>query len=265
MERECLGVVAAMPQEIAPLLRRLTGYEREKAAGFNLYRFAAGGSSVVMIESGMGPGHAARATETLIALAAPRLIINFGFAGAVLPGIEAGELVLAGRVLWLEKGGLRQAPQPDPRLASLLLEACAAAPFALSRGTFITAAAIMNKQDVAASLGARVENPVLEMETAAVLRAAEQAGIPVLAVRGVSDASREELGFSIEEFCDPELKISLPRILGCIAKKPWIIPQLVKLSGNSRRAGKNLALCVELALDALREPRATAEFAPARR
>jgi adenosylhomocysteine nucleosidase len=64
----------------------------------------------------------------------------------------------------------------------------------------------------------------------------------------VSDAAEEELGFSIEEFCDPELKISLARVLRCIAGKPWIIPQLLKLSANSRRAGKNLALCVELAL-----------------
>ena len=248
MERDCLGIVAAMPQEIAPLLRRIKRYEKEKAAGFNLYRFEAGGRAVVLIESGMGPVHAASATKILIALAAPRLILNFGFAGGVLPGIEVGELVLAERVFSHQQGRLTQAPQPDLRLSALLFDACAGAPFTLKRGTFITASSIMNKEQLACSLGAGLNLPVLEMETAAVLSEAEQAGIPVVAVRGVSDAAHEELGFTIEEFCDPQLRINLARILKCIAGKPWIIPQLLKLSGNARLAGKNLALCVETAI-----------------
>lgn len=254
MHGDCLGVVAAMPQEIAPLLRRMKGYKKDRAAGFNLYRFAVQGVPVVLIESGMGPRHAAAATEALISLAAPRLILNFGFAGGVLPGLRVGELVVAERVLLLEEGRLTEAPRPDQRLCVLLLESCAAAPFTLGLGSFITAAAITNKEAVAWSLGDGVKHPVLEMETAAVLVAAEQAGIPVVAVRGVSDAAHEELDFSIEEFCDPQLRISLARVFCCIAGKPWIIPQLVRLSGNARKAGKNLALCVELALKALGRP-----------
>jgi adenosylhomocysteine nucleosidase len=251
MSEGCLGVVAAMPQEIAPLLRRMKGYQKEQAAGFNLYRFTLDGTPVVLIESGMGPAHAAAATGTLISLASPKLILNFGFAGAVLPGIEVGELVLAGLVLLLEAGRLTKAPQPDLRLSDLLFEACASAPLVLHRGCFLTAATIMNKKTVAGILDKEVAHPVLEMETAAVLRVASQAGIPVVAIRGVSDAAQEELGFSLEEFCDEELRISLPRVLRSVALKPWIIPQLLKLSGDSRKAGKNLALGVELALRAL--------------
>ncbi|HBG08340.1 MAG: nucleoside phosphorylase [Geobacteraceae bacterium GWC2_58_44] len=251
MERGCLGVVAAMPQEIAPLLRHVKVYKRERAAGFALYRFAVQGAPVLLIESGMGPAHAKAATETLISVAKPAVILNFGFAGGVLPGTEVGELVLAERVLWLEQGRLTQAPQPDHELAAILREACAGAQLTLKPGTFITTAAIMNKTQVAQSLEAGVPHPVLEMETAAVLRVAGEAGIPVLAVRGVSDAAHEELGFSIEEFCDRELRISPARILRCIAGKPWIIPQLVRLSGNSKKAGENLARCVEVALKAL--------------
>jgi adenosylhomocysteine nucleosidase len=240
-----------MPQEIAPLLRRMKGYRKEKAAGFNLYRFAVRGVPVALIESGMGPGHAAAATETLISAAAPRCILNFGFAGGVLPGLAVGDLVLAEGVFLLADGLLAAAPEPDAMLSDRLFDAFAAARFTLQRGTFITAAAVMNKQEVAASLPDGVRHPVLEMETAAVLRTAAAAGIPVVAVRGVSDAAEEELGFSLDEFCDAEFRISIPRVLRCIAGKPWIIAQLVRLSGNSKRAGRNLALCVEMALEAL--------------
>ena len=251
MQIDCLGVVAAMPQEIAPLLRRTKGHVKESAAGFTVYRFEVQGVPVVLIESGIGPRHAAAATKTLISLAKPKLILNFGLAGAVLPGTGVGELVLAERVLLLEDGRLTEAPHPDPRLSDLLFTACAGAPFTLHRGSFVTTATIMNKQAVAAFLGAGMNHPVLEMETVAVLLEAELAGIPVVAVRGVSDAANEDLGFSIEEFCDSELKISLARVVSCIVGRPWIIPQLVRLSRNTSRAGKNLALCVELALKVL--------------
>ena len=252
MQSDCLGVVAAMPQEIAPLLRRMRVHTKETAAGFNVYRFEAHGSRVVLIESGMGPRHAAEATKTLISLADPTLILNFGFAGAVLPGTGVGELVLAERVLLLEEGRLTEGPQPDRRLCTLLVEACADAPFTLRRGSFVTAAAIMNKEAVAAVLGAEVAHPVLEMETAAVLLEAETADIPAVALRAVSDGAEEELGFSIDEFCDPQLRISLARVLGCIARRPWIVPQLLRLAGNTKKAGLDLAIGVELALKALR-------------
>ena len=244
-----IGVVAAMPQEIAPLLRRVAGYRKERAAGCNLYRFEVEGVPVALIESGMGPRHAAAATAALIEHAAPDCLVNFGFAGAVLAGTGVGELVLAERVLYLENGCLSEAPQPDPELGNRV--ALALAPITLHRGTFVTAAVITEKSALAGLLEPGVGHPVLEMETAALLQVAALAGIPVLALRGVSDAAEEELGFSLEEFCDSELRISVARVMRTIALKPWIIPQLIRLSGNSRRAGKNLALGVELALRAL--------------
>jgi adenosylhomocysteine nucleosidase len=246
-----IGVVAAMPQEIAPLLRRIKGYRKEWAAGRNLYRFEVAGVPVALIESGMGPRQAAEATGALIELVAPGCLLNFGFAGAVLPGPGVADLVLAERVLFLEDGRLGEVPQPEPRLAGLVAEALAAAPVTLHRGVFITAGSISDKKTVAAILGAGMQHPVLEMETAALLRVAAEAEIPVVALRGVSDAADEELGFSLEEFCDGELRISVARVLRTIIARPWIIPQLVRLSGNSRRAGESLALGVELALTAL--------------
>ena len=182
------------------------------------------------------------------------LLLNFGFAGGVLPGVGVGDLVLAERVLFLQGGRLYQVAQPDGRLGGLVADALASAPVTLFRGTFVTAAVITAKSAVAGLLESAMVHPVLEMETAALLRVAADAGIPVLAVRGVSDAADEELGFSLEEFCDAELSIRVPRVLRTIAAKPWIIPQLIRLSGNSRRAGKNLALGVELALRALAAP-----------
>lgn len=251
MERKGLGVVAAMPQEIAPFLRRVRGYHREQVAGFNLYRFPLNGKPVFLIESGMGPAHAAAATAALIEKAAPGVIVNFGFGGAVLPGLEVEELVLADRVYQLDGEGLNEVPAPDAALGALALESCRKVGLNLRRGSFITASGIVSKMAMAGALGTEIALPVLEMETAAVLRTASAAGIPVVALRGVSDAADEELGFAIEEFCDEDLNLSPWRILRALLRRPGLVPQLVRLSGNSKRAGRNVALAAELSLQAL--------------
>lgn len=251
MDNYCLGLIAAMPEEIAPLLRRIPAYRKEAAAGAKIYRFELGGAPVVLVESGMGPRKAAVAAERLISIASPNMILNFGFGGGVLPGLNVGEVVLAERVMKLESGRAAEGARPDGRLSTLLLDSCTVEGIKVKSGTFLTAAAIMNKKDVAGSLAAGIRHPVLEMETAAIVATAERAGIPVVAIRAISDAADEELGFSLEEFCDADLNISIPRVLGCVARKPWIIPQLMRLSRNSRTAGSNLAACVEVALKAL--------------
>jgi adenosylhomocysteine nucleosidase len=251
MTKPCLGMVAAMPQEIAPLLKRMRGYRKEKLGGAKLYRFDVQGCEVVLVESGMGPRRAAAATEALISAASPKAILNFGFAGGVLPGLKVTDLVLAERVLMLKEGKTTEAPQTDDSLSAALLEALKRAGLPVRSGTFITAATIMNKAEVAGSLAAGLRGPVLEMETAAIFSAAHAAGIPALALRGISDAADEELGFSLEEFCDADLNISIGRVIRCVAGKPWIIPQLLRLSANTKRAGETLALGVEAALKAL--------------
>ncbi|HJV34439.1 nucleoside phosphorylase [Geomonas sp.] len=249
MNKDCIGVIAAMPEEIAPLLGRVRDVRKDKVGGFNVYRFSTGGGTpVVLVESGMGPKHAAAATKLLIEQESLRVIVNFGFGGGVLPGLEVGELVLAERVLLLETGGVSEAAGCDPALCDPLIESCRSAGIALKRGTFITAASIMNKKEVAEKFPG-MTNPVLEMETAAVAATARRAGIPVVAVRGISDAADEELGFSLEEFCDAELNIRIGRVLWCLAKRPWIIPQLLRLASNTKRAGKMLAPCLELLLE----------------
>ncbi|MBU5615121.1 phosphorylase family protein [Geomonas azotofigens] len=254
-ENKSLGVVAAMPQEIAPVLARIKGYARGNIDGRNLYRFPVNGSLVNLIESGMGPAQGAAATRALIRHAQPDAILHFGFGGAVLPGLEVGELVLADRVFRLDQDGLSELPPPDSALAALLQDSCARVGVQLRRGGFITASGIRNKGEMASLLGGSTPLPLLEMETAAVLEQAQAAGVPLVAIRGVSDAADEELGFTIEEFCDASLNLVPWRVAWTMTKRPWLIPQLIRLSGNCRRAGKRLALAVELALQALtRQP-----------
>jgi adenosylhomocysteine nucleosidase len=135
------------------------------------------------------------------------------------------------------------------------LEGCRKAGLSARQGSFITATAVVNKRELAQTLAGSIDEPVLEMESAAVFREAREAGIAAVALRGVSDPAEEELGFDFAEICDPELNLSPRRLMLTLAKSPALVPQLIRLARNSKVAGKSLALGVELTLLALGETR----------
>ena len=255
MPETVIALIAAMPEETRPLLRRVGSYRTERLATFPLYRFTIAGRTCCLIESGMGPEHAAAAAGALLALVSPCLLLNFGFGGAVSAGPGIGDVVVAERVFCYVNGQFTEEPGlsrlPTDAIPTLPENDCRVKPFALLRGTFITTSEIVTKSVMAARLPAITGHPVLEMETAAVARAAATAGIPLIAVRAISDDAHEELGFAITDFTDGQMNLRLSRVLLAVARNPRLIPQLLRLSHNTGIAGRNLAATVEAVISGL--------------
>lgn len=241
-----IGMVAAMPEEIGPLLGQMQQIRKETVEGYRLYRFETGGQHVCLVESGMGPTHAATATRILIDAVQPSLIVNFGFAGALAPDLQVGDIVLANRLLFLherlfsEQQGLSQAVTER---IDAFLAGCTET--VSHRTTFVTAGKIVAKKELALRLPAGAALSVIEMETSAVARIAYRDGTPLVAVRAISDGFNEELGFSLDEFCDRNLRLQIWRVILTVGKKPWIIPQLLRLARNSRSAGSKLGYVLQ--------------------
>jgi adenosylhomocysteine nucleosidase len=104
---------------------------------------------------------------------------------------------------------------------------------------------ILNKHVLAQQLPGIAVNPVVEMESAAVARVAATHGIPLLAMRAISDPWDEELDFTIDEFCDETMRIRPVKVLATILRRPRIIPQLIRLAHTSRVAATGLANALE--------------------
>jgi adenosylhomocysteine nucleosidase len=253
METGLICLIAAMPEEIKPLLRLAGPYKKERIDGFQAYRFTCGKEKVLLVRSGMGPENAVAATDTVIKEAKPSLIVNFGFCGAIVEDFKVGDIVVAHRIL-LNKGYLFS-PQSgiDEETAKLLsrslTDILADRDFNVHGGVFITVSEIRRKDEMSRIVPSWVRNPVLEMETAAAAMTASKNGTPFLAIRCVSDDAVEEFGFSIDELSDSGMRIRIGKVLLTVARRPWIIPQLLRLSKNSKKAGKNLALAVTSLLD----------------
>src|SRR5512139_3068268 len=73
-----IGLVAAMPEECAPLLKRVAGYATEKIERFSAFRFRTGSAEACLVRSGMGPERAAAAAGALISTFQPEAVISFG-------------------------------------------------------------------------------------------------------------------------------------------------------------------------------------------
>jgi adenosylhomocysteine nucleosidase len=264
MQQDSIGIVMAMREEIRPLLQRLDTYRKARAGRFPLYLFQWGGRQIILIESGMGTKKAAAATAELLSYTTPRAIISAGLGGAVRQGLRVGDVIIAGQSLVFSEGTTSKAGTfQNKLLLPGLSESLSDLPFRIADGTVVTTSGIVNKSQADQLLDREVVNPVLDMETSAVAEAAARHGIPLIAVRSISDAADEELLFSLEEITDRELNIRIGKVLITIARKPFILPQMIRLAKNSKLAANNLAIVLEQLAPLVCPPEKTASRRPA--
>jgi adenosylhomocysteine nucleosidase len=214
-----VAILAALEREVRLLIRgwRLTERDYEGRR----FRFFENNGAVAVC-GGIGSEAARRAAEAVIAIYAPTLIYSVGFAGALEARWKVGDVI-----------------RP-----SQLIDAADGSRVGLSGGegvliSFGSVATPTQKQKLHESFGAQL----VDMEAAAVARAAEARGVEFAAVKAISD----EVDFdfpSTERFVDSTGQFSEARFALFAALRPWLWPQIIRLARNSSRAAK--ALCAWL-------------------
>ena len=193
----------------------------------------------------MGFDNATKAAKDLVHEAHPEMIISAGFCGGISAELQVGDVVVATVLAIVSENVLKEVPVTIPAIGRAFVSRQAGEGQRVFAGLFATTTVIMQKSRLAALLPAGAQFPVVEMESAAIALAAAEYGIPFVGLRTVSDPFDEELGFSLDEFCDNRMRIRIPRVLLTIARKPRIIPQLIRLARNSRVAAASLSRAVE--------------------
>jgi nucleoside phosphorylase len=80
----------------------------------------------------------------------------------------------------------------------------------------------------------------VDMESFEVIQESESFGVRSLAIRAVSDTLDEDLPFDLNEVLS-EGRVSVPRVVGQLARRPQALPALVRLGRRSRAAAEALA------------------------
>ncbi len=236
------AIIAAMPEERRALLEPAQNVKKQILSGHPVYEGMLKDRFFCLIESGMGSANAARASAAILASVRPSILISAGFCGAVREGAYVADLVICDQLSLFDHTGLKAIPfKAATASAERIAEEFCATGLRAWAGSFITTETIVGKSVISQMLPDGIKTPVLEMESAAVARAASDAGIPFLGFRSVSDPYSEELGFSIDELTDVQMRICIPKVIATCIRKPQIIPQLARLASNSSKAGKTLS------------------------
>lgn len=245
---ETIGLIAAMPQESNALSSRLKEWKRIGLAAFGARQFELSGQKCILVTSGMGVQHASEATRKLIETYAPRLLISFGIAGAVDTDLEIGDVVAVESVCRLEEDitspllPLNHWPDSALKAASQVLTRRGVR---LITGTAVTTGG----SHVFENQLRGIKHPVLEMETAGIAQVAAEKGIPLFALRAISDGPCAPLPFDPGEMMDKKANLRLGRIMMALVQKPRIILQLRDLMRNNRIAADNAAVAILAAIN----------------
>jgi adenosylhomocysteine nucleosidase len=239
-----VAIVAALEREVHLLVWKWRVSERDHDG--RRFRFFEKDGAVVVC-GGMGAEAARRAAEAVIALYQPEVICSAGYAGALDPQLKVGEVVEPQRVVDAGDGSsvslwgsphfsrkerarngapaeLRSAEQPGAAVPTCVLV------------SFGSVASPAQK----AKLREAFEAQAVDMEAAAVARAAQARGVRFAAVKVIS----EEADFvvpPVERFVDAEGRFSEAGFAWFVVLRPWLWPRVARLGRNSWRASR--ALC----------------------
>jgi adenosylhomocysteine nucleosidase len=191
--------------------------------------------SVVLVDpfliavTGMGADRARAGADRLITQGA-RLLVSWGTAAALAPGLRAGDLLLPPSV----RCG-SQDLAVDPVLRQHLLEKLPDG-IRARQGTLLQSAEVVrnsvDKQRLLSQTGA----DAVDMESGAVALAAQTAGVPFLVVRAVVDAHDVTLPACVLDATDAFGRAHPRQLLLGIVKQPGVLIDLLKLGRAFRAA-----------------------------
>lgn len=210
-----VAIVAALQREVRPLVRQWRVSEKEYLG--RRFRFFEK-EDAVLVCGGIGAEAARRAAEAVIALYEPAVIYSAGFAGALDPKLKVGDVVQPKRVVNASDGSSVSLERGEGVLVS-----------------FGSVASPVQKANLRESFAAQA----VDMEAAAVARAAEARGLEFAVMKVISD----EFDFTfpaLERFVDSGGRFLEGRFAWFTAIRPWLWPGVARLARASRVASHEL-------------------------
>jgi adenosylhomocysteine nucleosidase len=238
------AIVAAMPEEVRPIWRRLTRRAACRVGHARVLHGRLGRHDVVVASTGEGDKLARAATAELLRVFPASRLIVAGSAGALSLGLRAGALVIADEV---------RRPGAEPMRAAGSLVEWAARASGARPAHVITTAAIAASVTAKAALDERHGDggaAVVDLESAAFVEAADEAGVPWLVLRAVADTADESLPAWLDRCRDANGAIRRARVVWALLGDPRPLPRLLDLRRRVAAGGVAVARAVLSLLDA---------------
>ncbi|HEY0797354.1 MAG TPA: nucleoside phosphorylase [Acidisarcina sp.] len=234
-----IGIIAALPGELAPLVRGWTSVTAAK----NIHRYERDvvrkdGRTIRWIALCAGIGCAAATRAFSAAEDAPlNAVISIGWAGALTRAALPGTALAADWIINAQTG----------ERFEMASHCTATADPPIRRGLITTSRVAEGKEKLRLATfypGAQL----VDMEAATVARLATMRGIPAYCFKGVSDGFEDQLP-DLNPFIDSHGQFQTARFIASVAIKPQHWSALRAFGANSKAAAEALASAVKLFLD----------------
>ena len=223
--KECPAIIAALPREVKTLVR---GWKEQRLPG-KIVVYS--NDFAVVACAGMGGERATLAVEAALSVRQATVLISAGLAGACDPSLRVGDIVKAGLVVDSRTGGrFGEAQRPQVLVSAPAI------------------ASVREKERLYASYRASA----VDMEAAAVARAALMRGLSFEAIKSISDDAAFELK-ELARFGTKDGQCREAAFAAHAAVRPNLWAKVVHLAGNSGRAIVSLTTELEARLDWYRQ------------
>lgn len=211
-----IAIIAALPGELKPLVK---GWQRvaTNVSGLKKWTLTRDSNTWIAVCAGMGAEAALRAFASAVSDGSVDMLLSVGWAGSLDAQVHPG----------------------TAHVPTVVIDAQTGEQFSLTEGTrqrrLVTTphvAALGEKKRLAATYPGAV---LVDMEAAGVARLAEMHNIPLLCIKGVSDAAEATLP-DLNPFIDSRGRMRIAHFLAYIAIRPRFWPSLLHLGKNSALA-----------------------------
>jgi adenosylhomocysteine nucleosidase len=210
-----IAILAALPREVAPLVRDWAAPVVSRAEGTSIWE----SERAIVVCAGMGRKRITRALELAESRGPLHSVISVGYAGALRKWMQID------RVYWpaivIDDATGERFPCED------------------GEGILVTADHAVGR-DEKPRLAARWHADLVDMEAATVARLAKLRALPFRALRAISDQVDDELP-DLSRFTDERGGFQSATFAMYVALHPWLIPMTVRLGKQSAQASQAIA------------------------
>ena len=226
-------VTFAVEAEFAPW-RRLRDLREVKIGEVPAYQAQIGRAQVDFVITGIGMENARRITEAI--LDQPyQFCITAGFAGALSEKHSVGEILVAEAVQELGK--------TKTLLCSRNLAHAARDDGAKWVNMFLTSNQVASTAEEKKQLAPFAD--AVEMESFAIVSAAQRHKKAVVAIRVISDSALHDVPAGVNTMVDENGQVKIAGVVRYVARHPLQLPALIRLGRDSKTAAEALAHFLE--------------------
>jgi adenosylhomocysteine nucleosidase len=225
-----VGIVCALPIEMSTFLSRCERVRKYVGSNFVFRGGKYDGIRIVVVESGTGQARARRATHALLDAHSPKWILSCGFAGALVPGIRVGDVVVAesivdgqGQILMIDVGFPADAKQ------------------GIHIGRLLTHDRIVRLVTEKQQLAARYSSIAVDMESLAVAQVCRERGARFLGIRVISDDLTSDLPVEVLSLMGPTGTTRLGAAMAALFSRPSSVTDMWRLRKSAQIAARRLA------------------------